>query len=104
MYAVIEDSGSQMKVSEGDVLEIDLRTVGDKDKSVTFDRVLMIGGDTAKVGTPYIAGASVTAEIIDPDKKGEKIDVIKYKRRKGYKLKQGHRQRHMIVKVSKISA
>lgn len=103
MYAVIEDSGGQMKVTEGDVLEIDLRTLGDKDKSVTFDRVLMIGGDSPSIGTPYVAGASVTADIIDPDKKGEKIDVIKYKRRKGYKLKQGHRQRHMIVKVSKIS-
>jgi large subunit ribosomal protein L21 len=102
MYAVIEDSGGQMKVSEGDVLEIDLRTVGEKDKSVTFDRVLMLGGDTPTIGAPYVDGASVTADIIDPDKKGVKIDVIKYKRRKGYKLKQGHRQRHMIVKVSKI--
>ena len=104
MYAVIEDSGSQMKVNEGDVLEIDLREIGKKDKSVTFDRVLMIGGDNPTIGTPYVDGASVTAEIIDPDKKGVKIDVIKYKRRKGYKRKQGHRQRHMIVKVSKIKA
>jgi len=104
MYAVIEDSGGQMKVAEGDVLEIDLRTVGEKDKSVTFDRVLLIGGDSPTIGTPYVSGASVTAEIIDLDKKGQKIDVIKYKRRKGYKLKQGHRQRHMIVKVSKIKA
>jgi len=104
MYAVIEDSGGQMKVSEGDVLEIDLRTLGEKDTSVTFDRVLMIGGDSPSIGTPYVEGASVTADIIDPDKKGVKIDVIKYKRRKGYKLKQGHRQRHMIVKVSKIKA
>ena len=103
MYAVIEDSGGQMKVREGDVLEIDLRTIGDKDKSVTFDRVLMIGGDSPSIGTPYVAGASVKAEILDPDKKGQKIDVIKYKRRKGYKLKQGHRQRHMIVKVSSIT-
>jgi len=102
MYAVIEDSGGQMKVCEGDVLEIDLRTVTEKDKSVTFDRVLLLGGDTPTIGTPYVDGASVTAEIIDPDRKGVKIDVIKYKRRKGYKLKQGHRQRHMIVKVSKI--
>lgn len=104
MYAVIEDSGGQMKVSEGDVLEIDLRTLGEKDTSVTFDRVLMIGGDSPSIGTPYVEGASVTADIIDPDQKGVKIDVIKYKRRKGYKLKQGHRQRHMIVKVSKIKA
>jgi large subunit ribosomal protein L21 len=104
MYAVIEDSGGQMKVSEGDVLEIDLRTVSEKDKSITFDRVLMIGGDEPAIGAPYVSGASVTAEIINPDLKGVKIDVIKYKRRKGYKRKQGHRQRHMIVKVNKIEA
>jgi len=102
MYAVIEDSGGQMKVSEGDILEIDLRELGEKDKSVTFDRVLMLGGDTPTIGAPYVDGASVTADILNPDKKGEKIDIIKYKRRKGYKLKQGHRQRHMVVRVSKI--
>ncbi len=102
MYAVIEDSGGQMKVSEGDILEIDLRELGEKDKSVTFDRVLMLGGDTPTIGAPYVDGASVTADIINPDKKGEKIDIIKYKRRKGYKLKQGHRQRHMVVRISKI--
>jgi len=104
MYAVIEDSGSQLKVSEGDVLEIDLRKLGDNDKSVTFDRVLLLGGDTPTIGSPYVDGARVTADIIDPDRKSEKIDVMKFKRRKGYRRKQGHRQRYMIVKVTGIKS
>ncbi|TVQ30081.1 MAG: 50S ribosomal protein L21 [Phycisphaeraceae bacterium] len=105
MYAVIEDSGTQLKVKEGDVLTIDLRDLPEDASSVTFDRVLLVGpeGD-AKFGHPYVAGASVTADIIERDKLGEKIDVIKFKRRKGYRRKNGHRQRSMIVKVSSIKA
>lgn len=103
MYAIIEDSGTQIKASEGDVLTIDIRELPDSAKTVTFDRVLLVGGDGAsKIGQPYVDGASVTADIIDREFKGEKLDVIKYKRRKGYKVKQGHRQRYMKVKVSAI--
>lgn len=102
MYAVIEDSGTQLKVSEGDLLRIDLRELDDAAKSVTFDRVLMVGGDSPKLGTPYVDGASVEAEIVNPEIKGEKIDVIKFKRRKGYRRKQGHRQRYMSVRVTSI--
>lgn len=103
-YAIIEDSGSQLKVKTGDVIEIDLRKLADDAKTVTFDRVLLIGSGekAAKVGLPYLAGASVTADIVERDVKGEKIDIIKYKRRKNYKRKQGHRQRHMLVKVTGI--
>ena len=105
MYVIIEDSGSQMKVSEGDVLTIDLRELPEDAKTVTFDRVLLVGGAgaAAKVGSPYVAGASVVADVIDRDFKGEKIDVIKFKRRKGFRRKQGHRQRYMRVKVSSIA-
>lgn len=105
MYAIIEDSGSQLKVSEGDLIEVDLRELPDNAKNVTFDKVLMTGdaGSAPKIGAPYLDGASVEAEIIDADFKGKKIDVIKYKRRKGYKRKQGHRQRYMKLRVSKIS-
>ncbi len=103
MYAIIEDSGSQMKVEEGDTLQIDLRELPDNASSVTFDRVLLVGGDGAPtIGHPYVDGASVSAEIVDREFKGEKIDVIKFKRRKGYRRKQGHRQRYMRVKVSSI--
>lgn len=104
MQAIIEDSGTQIKVSEGDVVDVDLREVsGD---TVTFDRVLLAGGgggDAATIGTPYIDGASVQAEILDAVK-GAKIDVIKYKRRKGYRRKQGHRQKYLRVRITSISA
>ncbi|MBL0922803.1 MAG: 50S ribosomal protein L21 [Phycisphaerales bacterium] len=103
-YAIIEDSGSQLKVRSGDVIEVDLRDLADDAKTVTFDRVLLIGDGekAAKIGTPYIGGASVTADIVEREVKGEKIDIVKYKRRKNYKRKQGHRQRYMLVKVSGI--
>jgi len=102
MYAVIEDSGTQLKVSEGDLVRIDPRELDDAATSVTFDRVLMVGGDSPKIGAPYVDGAAVEAEIVNPDIKGEKIDVIKFKRRKGYRRKQGHRQHYMSVRVTSI--
>ncbi len=105
MYAIIEDSGTQIKVQQGDVITVDLRDLPENAKSITFDRVLALGGEgDINVGQPYVSGASVEAEIIDAEKKGEKIDVIKFKRRKGYRRKTGHRQRHMVVKVGTISA
>ncbi len=105
MYAIIEDSGSQLKVQSGDLIEVDLRELADDAKTLTFDRVLMIGdeGKAAKIGAPYVGGASVTADIVERDVKGEKIDIIKYKRRKNQRRKQGHRQRHMLVKVTAIN-
>ncbi len=118
MYAIIEDSGTQIKAAVGDELTIDLRELADDASSITFDRILAIGGDSAKFGSPYIEGATVVAEIVRntyTDKntgqqvdsvqyKGEKIDVIKFKRRKGYRRKQGHRQRYLKVKVTAINA
>ena len=105
MYAIIEDSGAQLRVEEGATLTIDLRELPENASTLTFDRVLLIGGKGAPtIGQPYVDGASVNAEIIDREFKGEKIDVIKFKRRKGYRRKQGHRQRYMRVKVSSISA
>ena len=104
MYAIIEDSGTQIKVSSGDVIDIDTRDLGGKAK-ITFDRVLVVGDaeteDAGTIGTPYVAGAKVTAEVIE-EVKGVKIDVIKYKRRKGYRRKQGHRQRYLRVRVTDI--
>ena len=75
MYAIVEDSGTQIKLSTGDVLEVDVRDVdGD---SITLDKVLMIGGDgEPTIGTPYVDGASVGIEVIE-EIKGIKIDVIK---------------------------
>lgn len=104
MYAVIEDSGTQLKVSEGDLLRIDPRQLPQDATSLTFDRVLMLGGESPKIGTPYVEGATVQADIVDREIKSDKIDVIKFKRRKGYRRKQGHRQRYMSVRVSAIQA
>lgn len=102
MYAIIEDSGTQIKVAEGDILDIDLRD-RPEDGKLTFDRVLAIGENgsdsSGTIGTPYIDGAHVTAEVLD-EVKGEKIDVIKFKRRKGYRRKTGHRQRYLRVRIT----
>lgn len=106
MYAIIEDSGTQIKVSEGEEFAVDRRDIGDE-KVLQFDRVLMVGDaeadEPAKVGTPYLEGASVSAEILG-EFKDQKIDVIKFKRRKGYRRKQGHRQIMLRVKITKIEA
>ncbi len=104
MYAIIEDSGTQIKVTPGQVLEVDLRDGSEGGGAITFDRVLMIGdaeSGQATIGEPYIQGASVSAEVLE-EMKGKKIDVIKYKRRKGYKVKQGHRQRYLRVRIGEI--
>jgi len=104
MYAIIEDSGSQIKASVGDKLTVDIRELPEDAKTITFDRVLLVGGEgDAKIGLPYLDGATVTADIIERDFKDTKIDVIKFKRRKGYRRKQGHRQRYMKVQVSAIN-
>ena len=109
MYAIIEDSGTQIKVAPGDVIDVDLREITSKAKKpkVTFDRVLLVGeegsDDPANIGTPYVGGASVAAEVIE-EFKDEKIDVIKYNRRKGYKRKRGHRQRYLRVKITNIKS
>lgn len=104
MYAIIEDSGKQFKVTSGDRLLID-RTVGeDLPETINFDRVLLVGGDgAAKVGAPLVAGAKVSAEVVRAVK-GKKIDIQKYKRRKGYHRKKGHRQNYVEVKITGISA
>ncbi len=106
MYAIIEDSGTQIKVASGDILDIDLRDKPDND-TLTFDKVLAVGDadsdSAATIGTPYISGASVTATVLD-EVQGEKIDVIKYKRRKGYRRKAGHRQKFLRVKITDIKS
>ncbi len=104
MYAIIEDSGTQIKVNEGDVVEIDNRDV-EAGASITFDRVVMVsdGDGKSTLGLPYVEGASVTAEVIEKTK-GEKLDVIKFKRRTGYRRKTGHRQQYVSVKITGISA
>ena len=102
MYAIIEDSGTQFKVTTGDRIRID-RAVDEGDKTVTFDRVLLIAGEgQPKLGAPIVAGATVTAEVLGAIK-GPKIDTIKHRRRKGYYRKIGHRQRYLRVRITGIN-
>jgi large subunit ribosomal protein L21 len=103
MYAIIEDSGTQFKVTSGDRLMID-RHVEENEKSISFDRVLLVAGEgTPKIGTPLLSGATVTAEVIG-EAKGPKLTIQKYKRRKGYHRKIGHRQRYTEVRITAINA
>ena len=108
MYAVIEDSGRQFKVSTGDVIDIDRVLPGEGESlpdSVTFDRVLFVGGDggSPKIGAPILDGATVTAEVVG-EHAGKKLRVVKYKRRKGYHIEKGHRQHYLRVKVTGVNA
>lgn len=107
MYAIIEESGGQRKVAEGEQILIDLHEGGQAEAgaTVTFDRVLMVKpeGTDAAIGRPYIEGASVTAEVIEPIVAGDKLHIYKFRPKKGYKRKTGHRQRYTAVKVTKIN-
>jgi len=101
MYAVIEDSGSQIKVSKGDVIRVDLRELPEDAETLEFDKVLMVGGTDTKIGQPYVEGAKVTADLLD-EVTGQKVTIIKFKRRKGYRRKRGHKQRYLKVQVTDI--
>ncbi|MCJ8013784.1 50S ribosomal protein L21 [Paenibacillus sp. KQZ6P-2] len=103
MYAIIETGGKQYKVQEGDVLYIEKLNAGDGE-SVTFDRVLAVSKDNGLVaGTPVVSGASVTAKV-ERHGKGAKVVVYKYKPKKNYHKKQGHRQPFTKVTIEKIQA
>jgi len=92
----------EIKVAEGDIIRVDLR--GDETPdSIEFDKVLFIGGDEVKIGQPLLGGAKVTADVLT-EVRGEKITIIKFRRRKGYRRKRGHRQRFLRVKITDIAA
>ena len=102
MYAIIEEGGRQFKVTSGDTIQVDRAVEGDA-RNLTFDRVLFVGGEgEPKIGAPLVGGATVTADIIGAEK-GPKIDIVKYKRRKGYHKKIGHRQNYTAVKITGIN-
>jgi large subunit ribosomal protein L21 len=102
MYAIIDEGGKQFKVTSGDTIDID-RGVSPDQKSITFDRVLFVGGEgEPKVGAPTVANATVTADVVGPVK-GKKVDIIKYRRRKGYHKHIGHRQKFVRVKITGIN-
>ena len=102
MYAVIATGGKQYKVAEGDIITIEKLGVA-AGETVTFDQVLSVGGDSMKIGTPVVAGATVTASVVE-EGRGKKVIVYKYKRKSGYHKKNGHRQAFTKVKIEKINA
>ena len=103
MYAIIEDSGQQFRVSEGDVLNVDLRDLEAESDQVEFDRVLLVSDEgDVKVGTPLVDGAKVVAAVVDAEAKGPKVYSYYLRRRKGSRKKTGHRQKYLTVQVTKI--
>ncbi|SDX65777.1 MULTISPECIES: 50S ribosomal protein L21 [Salimicrobium] len=102
MYAIIETGGKQVKVEEGQEVYVEKLDAADGE-SVTFDKVLFVGGDNSKVGAPFVDGASVTAKVAKHGRQ-KKITVFKYKPKKNYKRKQGHRQPYTKVVIDKIDA
>jgi len=102
MYAIIETGGKQIKVEEGQEITVELLR-GKEGEEVTFDKVLFVGGEDSKIGTPYVEGATVTGKIVEHGR-GKKIIIFKYKAKKNYRRKQGHRQPYTKVKIEKINA
>lgn len=103
MYAIVETGGKQYKVQEGDSLNVELlrAEIGDV---IELDKVLMISdGSAVKVGAPYVADAKVQAKVQDHGK-ARKIIVYKYKAKKNYRRKQGHRQPFTKIVIEKIEA
>lgn len=102
MYAVIETGGKQYQVKTGDVVFVEkIETEGE---TVTFDKVVALGGEGSfTVGTPYVDGASVAAKVLKQTK-GKKVIVYRYKSKKGYHKKKGHRQPYTKVEIQAINA
>ncbi|PIQ89007.1 MAG: 50S ribosomal protein L21 [Candidatus Omnitrophica bacterium CG11_big_fil_rev_8_21_14_0_20_42_13] len=99
MYAIIEVENKQYKVAPGDVVETE-KLKGAKRK-ITFDKVLLVSGENITIGRPYIKGAKVSASITG-DVKSKKVIAFKFKRRKGYHRKVGHRQNLTRLKIEEI--
>mgnify|MGYP001291916849 CR=1 FL=1 len=102
MYAIIETGGKQIKVEEGQEIYVE-KVNANQEETVTFDKVVFVGGNDVKVGAPYVEGATVSAKV-EKHGRQKKIDVVKFKRRKNYHRKQGHRQPYTKLIVEKINA
>ncbi len=102
MFAVFQSGGKQHRVSEGDVVQLEMLTAEPGDE-VVFDKVLLVSnGDDVHVGAPYVEAGKVTGEVVRTER-DKKIRVIKFKRRKDYMRRQGHRQWFTEVKITAIS-
>jgi large subunit ribosomal protein L21 len=100
--AVIQTGGKQYLVSEGELLSVELlKDV--KGGKVSFDALLVIDGDTTKVGTPTVAGSTVKADVVSEDEQENKVTSIRYKAKKRVHTVRGHRQHKTIIKIAQIS-
>lgn len=102
MYAVIETGGKQLKVEAGDTIFVEKLDV-EEGTEYTFDKVLFVGGESTKIGAPYVEGATVTADVVAQGKE-KKVTVYKYEQKKHYHKKQGHRQPFTKLTVKAINA
>ena len=102
MYAIIETGGKQYRVEQNDVIDVELLSAAE-DGKVEFKNVLFVGDEAdAKVGAPYLADCAVKADLLG-EVKGPKVIAFKYKKRKRYRRKVGHRQKYARVKITEIA-
>ncbi|MCB1751783.1 MAG: 50S ribosomal protein L21 [Gammaproteobacteria bacterium] len=103
MYAVIQTGGKQYRVSEGDILRVE-KLGAEAGAEMELDKVLMIAdGDNVKVGAPYVEGGKVSATVRSHGR-GKKVKIVKFRRRKQYLKRQGHRQSYTELQITGISA
>jgi len=98
--AVIATGGKQYLVTEGETLEVEL--LGVEGKSATFEPLLVVDGDNISVGAPTVEKAKVTAEIVEKDVQADKVTAIRFEAKKRVRKTRGHRQRHTVIKITKI--
>jgi large subunit ribosomal protein L21 len=99
--AVIATGGKQYLIAEGETLEVEL--LKQEGKTATFVPLLVIDGDKTHVGSPEVTGTKVSAEIVEQEVKADKVTAIRYKAKKRVHKVRGHRQRHTVIKITKIS-
>ncbi|KAB2969657.1 MAG: 50S ribosomal protein L21 [Zoogloea sp.] len=103
MYAVIKTGGKQYRVTVGEKLKVE-QIPADVDSQITIDQVFMVGeGESVKIGTPVVAGATVTATVVSHGRH-DKVKIFKMRRRKHYQKHQGHRQNYTELRIEAISA
>jgi len=104
MFAIFEDGSHQYRVRAGDVITIDFRGSAAPGDAISFDRVLAAATDAASaIGQPLVSGASVQAEVIDPEVRGRKLEIGKFRRRKLHIRHNGHVQRYTTVRITAIT-
>ncbi len=103
MYAVIKTGGKQYKVSEGDILKVEKLNAAPGDEIEISDVLMVVNGADVQIGKPVVESASVKAKVIEQGR-AKKVIVFKKKRRKGYKVKNGHRQPYTAIEIQAVSA